>query len=79
MVTSWYHGSLPFAQTTWVKILCTNIKPIKLLGEQPVQSISKSVEQTEKSRQIDLPQITAHINLLSLAPHTEYRANHLIF
>ena len=50
-----------------------------MLGEQPVQSISKSVEQTEKSRQIDLPQITAHINLLSLAPHTEYRADHLIF
>ena len=67
MVTSWYHGSLPFAQTTWVEILRINIKLKNFTrwDNDPLQSIFKSAEQTEKSRKIDSPQITAHINLLS--------------
>ena len=67
MVTSWYHGSLPFAQTTWVEILCINIKlkNFTCWENYPLQRISKSAEKTKKSTKIDSPQITAHTNLLS--------------
>ena len=61
----WDFGCLAFTQTTRVEMLYEqkhkNIK-FDMVGElQPLQSTSKSAEQTKKSGNVDSPQIAAHI------------------
>ena len=56
-------GCLPFTQNHPCEILCINIKLLNLTRweNELLLSISKSAEQTQKSRKIASPQITAHI------------------
>ena len=57
-------GCLQFTNHLWVEISCINIKPKKKWTwweNEPLQSKSKSAEQTKKDRNFSLPPITAHI------------------
>ena len=53
-------GCLTSTQTTRMEIFCINVK-LTQWENDPLQSISKSAEQTKKSRKIALPQITANV------------------
>ena len=70
-------GCLPFTQTTRVEILCINIKLKNLTWWQsnPLQSISKSTEQTKTGEKL----IASNYSPYFLKLPKQNKVNHLIF